>query len=50
MFNKVRANQAHQVADVPQTYPQTDEFEPRLTAIEEAGRPVPSKNGPPSEP
>ena len=46
VFNKVLANHAHQFAYAPQT----DEFEQLLTAIEEAGQAVPSKNGPPSEP
>ena len=46
MFNKVLANHAHQFAYAPRT----DEFEQFLTAIEKAGRAVPSKNGPPSDP
>ena len=46
IFNKVLANHAHQFAYAPRT----DEFEQLLTAIEEAGQAVPSKNGPSSEP
>ena len=46
MFNAVLANHAHQFAYAPQT----GEFQQLLTAIEEVGQAVPSKNGPPSKP